>query len=172
VGEAKRRRAAKGGFDDAANALKTRFKALGIDISRPGFYDDPAFLAEERRDQRFLESYTRWVLSRPRSSAEDARVREVVPRLAEIILARLERHRWFGACFAVTAMLSRMLDRMGIWNCAFSGSVSIKHGSGEEAESRYFAIVDEQEGSHTATGHQWLAVPPFERQKSCFNRAR
>jgi hypothetical protein len=58
--------------------------------------------------------------------------------------------------------LSRMLDRMGIWNCAFSGSVSIKHGSGEEAESRYFAIVDEQEGSHTATGHQWLAVPPFD----------
>jgi hypothetical protein len=77
-------------------------------------------------------------------------------------VARLERHQWFGACRAITGMVSRMLDRMGIWNCVFRGSVTIKYGIGENAESRHFPIVDEQEANHTSTGHQWLAVPPFE----------
>jgi hypothetical protein len=161
VSEAKRRRTTGSASDDEYSLLKAQFEALGIDTSRPGFYDDPAFLAEEQRNRHFLETYGRWVLTRARSDEEDTRVREVVPRLAEIIVGRLEHHQWLGACIAITGMVSRMLDRMGIWNCAFTGSLTIEHAVGSEVESRHFAIVDELEGGNTSTGHQWLAVPPF-----------
>jgi hypothetical protein len=99
------------------------------------------------------------VLSRPRSAQEDARVREILPRLAEIMTARLKRHEWFGRCIAVTMMVSRMLDRVGIWNCVFHGSAAIANL--KSGEKRHFAIVDEHEGEGYERGHMWLAVPPF-----------
>lgn len=38
-------------------SLPNRLAALNLDTSRPGFYDDPAFLAAEKQDPRLLEAY-------------------------------------------------------------------------------------------------------------------
>jgi hypothetical protein len=57
-------------------------------------------------------------------------------------------------------MVSRMLDRIGIWNCTFRGSATIANL--RSGETRHFAIIDEHEGEGYQTGHMWLAVPPFE----------
>jgi hypothetical protein len=157
MGEAKRKRASQRG---RAAELEDRFSGLGIDFSRPGFYDTPEFQAQERADRRFLETYAEWVLARPRTAGEDARVREIVPKLAGIVNARLTRHRWIGGCVAITGMVSRMLDRMGVWNVAFNGSATITNI--DSGETRHFAIVDESQGEGYQTGHMWLAVPPFE----------
>jgi hypothetical protein len=157
MGDAKRKRASQ---QNRAKELEEQFDRLGIDFSRPGFFDTPQFLARERADRRFLETYAEWVLSRPRSAGEDAKVREVVPRLADIVNARLRRHDWIGGCVAVTGMVSRMLDRMGIWNVTFKGSATIANV--ETDETRHFAIVDELQGAGYQTGHMWLAVPPFD----------
>lgn len=40
---------------------------LRIDNSRPGFYDNPFFIDEERRRPLMLETYGEWVLHRERS---------------------------------------------------------------------------------------------------------
>lgn len=79
MGEAKRKRANQKG---RAAELEDRFRSLGIDFARPGFYDAPQFLAQERRDPRLLEAYAEWVLARRRSADEDAKVREIVKRRA------------------------------------------------------------------------------------------
>lgn len=157
MGEAKRKRVSRRG---RAGELEDRFSRLGIDFSRPGFYDAPEFLAQERADRRFLETYAEWVLSRPRAADEDAKVREILPRLADIVNARLTKHDWIGGCVAVTGMVSRMLDRMGIWNVTFKGSATITNV--KNAETRHFAIVDESQGAGYQTGHMWLAAPPFD----------
>lgn len=138
--------------------LLRRFEQLGIDTSQPGFYDEPEFMAEERRDRRFLESYAEWVVHRDRSDEYDAHVRNVLAKLAPIVSARLDRHQWFGSCIAVTGMLTRMLDRLGVWNAVVRGSVAIQAPDGE---TRHFAIVDEDEGRGFETGHYWLIAPPF-----------
>ncbi len=157
MGEAKRKQASKRG---RASELEDRFRRLGIDFSRPGFYDTPEFLAEEPEDRRFLETYAEWVMSRPRAADEDAKVRDIVPRLAHIVNARLTRHDWIGGCVAVTGMVSRMLDRMGVWNITFKGSATITNI--ENAETRHFAIIDESQGAGYQPGHMWLAVPPYD----------
>ena len=157
MGEAKRKRANQ---KSRAAELEDRFRSLGIDFARPGFYDTPQFLAQERLDPRVLEAYAEWVLARPRGDDEDAKVREIVPRLADIVNARLRRHDWIGGCVAITGMVSRMLDRMGIWNVTFKGSATITNV--ETAETRHFAIVDDLQGDGNQTGHMWLAVPPFD----------
>ena len=141
------------------NELSRRFEQLGIDISTPGFYDDAGFLTEERRDRRFLEAYAEWVIHRERLPEYDAHVRDVLGKLVPIISARMDRHQWFGSCIAVTGMLTRMLDRLGVWNTVMRGSVAIKTVDGA---SRHFAIVDEDEGRGFETGHYWLIAPPFD----------
>ncbi|MGY4498471.1 hypothetical protein ACVWYH_002402 [Bradyrhizobium sp. GM24.11] len=79
--------------------------------------------------------------------------------LRAIISARLDRYQWFGSCIAVTGILTRMLDRLGVWNTVMKGSVSIRNSDGQ---SRNFAIVDEHEGRGYETGHYWLVAPPFD----------
>lgn len=138
--------------------LQRFFEDRRIDYSQPGFYDDPSFIAEEQRQPLFLETYGEWVICRERSSDYDSHVRKVLDRLAPIISARLDRHEWFGSCVAVTAMLTRMLDRLGVWNTIMKGSASIY----VEGRSRHFAIIDEHEGQGFETGHRWLIAPPYD----------
>lgn len=139
--------------------LLRRFESVGIDISAPGFFDDPQFVAEENRDRRFLELYSEWVVHRERTADYDAHVREVLAKLAPIITARLDRHHWFGSCIAVTGILTRMLDRLGVWNTVMKGSVSVRKPDGQ---SRHFAVIDEHEGHGYESGHSWLVAPPFD----------
>lgn len=138
--------------------LQQRFSRLGVDSSKPGFYDDPKFVAEERRDRRMLESYAEWVLHRERSEQYDAHVRDVLGKLAPLIIARLDLHEWYGSCIAVTGMLTRMLDRLGVWNTVARGSAAVR---AQDGRSRHFAIVDENEGAGRETGHYWVIAPPF-----------
>ena len=139
--------------------LLRRFASVGIVTSASGFFDDPQFVAEERRDRRFLELYSESVVHREHTADYDAHVREVLARLAPIILARLDRYQWFGSCIAVTGILTRMLDRLGVWNTVMKGSVSIRNSAGQ---SRHFAIVDEHQGRGYETEHYWLVAPPFD----------
>ena len=139
--------------------LLRRFEHLGIDPSMPGFFDDPKFLVEERKDRRFLETYTEWVIHRERTPEYDDHVRGVMAKLSPIISARLDGHQWFGACVAVTLMVTRMLDRLGVWSAVTRGSVTLRTSDGG---SRHFRIVDEDEGQGSETGHYWLVVPPFD----------
>ena len=105
-----------------------------------------------------LETYGEWVLHRERSPEYETHVRNTLAQLVPIISARLDRHQWFGSCIAVSAMLTRMLDRLGVWNTIMKGSASIYAG----IDSRHFAIVDSDEGEGFETGHQWLIAPPYD----------
>lgn len=160
MGEAKKRRIATVNKNSSAGWLDVdrRFSALKIDRTLPGFYDHPNFVKEEQKDQRFAEAYADWVLLRERDAAYESKVREVVPKLAEIIEARIVRHNWQGACIAITAIVTRALDRLGIWNVPMKGSASAYSGS----SSRHFTIIDDNEGAGFETGHMWIIAPPYD----------
>ena len=158
MGEAKRKKGLGGSGNCRRLELQRLFERLKIDNSRPGFYDDPNFIAEERCRPLMLETYGEWVLHRERSPEYETHVRNTLAQLAPIISARLDRHQWFGGCFAVSAMLTRILDRLGVWNTVMKGSASIYAGVG----SRHFVIFDSHEGEGFETGHQWLIAPPYD----------
>lgn len=134
------------------------FQELGIDISQPGFYDHPNFVAQEQKNSRFAENYAEWVLVRERDQDYDARAQAIVPQVTEILQRRIVQHNWHGACIAMTAILTRILDRLGIWNIPMRGSASVY----AEGASRHFAIIDQNEGTGFDTGHMWVIAPPYD----------
>ena len=54
----------KGSNKQVEKQLVAQFESLGIDYSNPGFYDDPNFLRQEKKDPRFLEKYALYVESK------------------------------------------------------------------------------------------------------------
>lgn len=111
MGQAKQRAAARAGVHAEIDA---RLRGLGIDTTQFGFFDQPAFAAEEGRDGTFLDQYALWVQSRPRTAEYDERVRAIVPRLAEFLADLFEREDMQRSCVHVSSMMQRILDRLGV----------------------------------------------------------
>jgi hypothetical protein len=156
MGEAKRRRLRTASDFDRLNAdLKMR----GIDTTQFAFYDQKAFLASEVRDPTFLENYAKWVALRPRDEAYNNHVRNVVPRLTEIIATALRKDGMQGGCVAASGMLTRMLDRLGVWSFGVAGSLTLEV---ERAKLwRGLQCVDDKDFPDAALGHSWVIAPPY-----------
>ncbi|WP_041699165.1 hypothetical protein [Allorhizobium ampelinum] len=162
MGEAKRKKLLEQPSPESLNARRMEmvslFHELNIDFRQPGFYDQPNFVAQEQKDKRFAENYAEWVLLRERNQDYDARAQAIVPQVAAILQRRIVQHNWHGACIAMTAILTRILDRLGIWNIPVRGSASVY----AEGSSRHFAIIDQNEGTGFDTGHMWVIAPPYD----------
>lgn len=152
MGEAKRRGAVHTGIDG-------RLRELGVDTTKFGFYDQPAFLAAERRDGAFLEQYALWVQSRPRTIDYDARVREIVPRLAEFLADLFEREDMQRSCVHVSSMMPRILDRLGVWSFGLKGSMIAEVAREDLWRGQSMCDIPDFPGAEL--GHAWVVAPPF-----------
>ena len=156
MGEAKKRRAAlKAEF----GRLDQELKNLGVNTLKFGFYDQSAFLAEESKDSRFLEKYGEWVNLRPFDEAYAARVKNVVPKLAMLVHSEFVEYGLEGGCVAASGMISRILDRLGVWSVAVSGSLTLDVDNGRIR--RMLHSVDEPDFPGAALGHAWIIAPPY-----------
>ncbi len=155
MGEAKRRGA---GASDHAR-INAQLQQLGIDTTQFGFFDQPAFLEAERRDGAFLEQYASWVQTRPRTADYDARVRRIVPRLAELLADLFEREEMQRSCVHVSSMMQRILDRLGVWSFGVKGSMIAVVA--RENLWRGQAMRDVPDFHGAELGHAWVVAPPF-----------
>lgn len=155
MGEANRQSA---GVSDHAR-IDDRLRQQGIDTTRFGFYDQPAFLAAERRNGAFLEQYALWVQTRPRTGAYDARVRDIVPRLAGFLADLFERENMQRSCVHVSSLMSRILDRLGVWSFGLKGSMiaEVAHRGLWRGQS----MCDIPDFPGAELGHSWVVAPPF-----------
>jgi hypothetical protein len=156
MGEAKRRAEAR---VSAHNTVDGRLRGAGIDPSQFGFYDQPAFMAEERRDGQFLEQYALWVQSRPRTADYDERVRTIVPRLAEFLADLFEREEMQRSCVHASSMMPRILDRLGVWSFGLKGSLIMEVA--REDLWRGQSMCDFPDFPGAELGHAWVVAPPF-----------
>jgi hypothetical protein len=156
MGEAKRR---KGQGRDTFEDVQGRLRELGIDTSRFGFYDSEPFLRVEKADPEVLEQYARWVMLRPRDPVYEAHARDIVPRLATLMAETLRSEGMHGGCFAAAGMMSRMLDRLGVWSFGVHGCLTL------EVKSRGwwlgFAKCDDVDFEDGMPGHSWVVAPPY-----------
>lgn len=157
MGEAKRRAAARA---SAHASIDARLRQVGIDTKQFGFYDQPAFVAEESRNGEFLDQYALWVQSRPRTADYDQRVRDVVPRLAEYLADLFEREGMQRSCVHASSMMQRILDRLGIWSFGLKGSMIAEVA--REKLWRGQSMCDTSDFPDAELGHAWVAAPPFE----------
>lgn len=135
--------------------LDSELTACGIDTSQFAFYDQASQFAPEI----LREKYARWVSLRPRDADYDARVRDVVPRLCELIIEAFDGDNWHGGCVEASTMMARMLDKLGIWSFSVLGSTTF------EVESLGLACGfyhhDFQDFPDAVLGHAWVVVPPY-----------
>ena len=145
-------------FTATYSELERDFKRRGIPTHAPGFCDHPNFLAFESHDPTYLNNYAAFVARKVYDNAYLSRARTVISKSAELLYQELLRHGRLGACVDISGILSRILDREGVWNCPIKGSLTINFPPEAGLETSYFWSVDH--GDFVA-GHAWVFAPPF-----------
>ncbi|EGD58018.1 hypothetical protein Y88_3348 [Novosphingobium nitrogenifigens DSM 19370] len=144
---------------DEHDRLTAELRAAGIDPTKFGFYDQPAFVAMEKRDRIYIQKYAEWVITRPLNAAYEAHARTTVPKLAAIIASELAENAMSGACITAYGMMVRMLDRLGVWSFGLYGSANLDVPHRGLRQS--FHAIDGAVDPASVTGHAWLCAPPY-----------
>src|SRR5262249_10357555 len=118
--------------------LRAFFDRLGIDVSRPGFYDNPIFIKAERRDPRFITKYGQYLEALQFDNAYLNRARQTALRVADYLFEELRKDGRKGACIDVSGTAVRMLEEEGIWNYMVSGAVVVDFPHQSGLRRRYF----------------------------------
>lgn len=140
--------------------LDHKFASLGLDTTKLEFYNDAAFLNEERRHPELLWDYEEFVLKRRYSSDYDARARQTIPRMVDYLFNELVRDGRLGACLDACLSACKILERYGFWNVVQAGSFTAELPDAPSRKIRYWPEFAPQ-GSNVKVGHAWLVVPPF-----------
>ncbi len=140
--------------------IEESLRSRGIDYSTPEFYNDPAFKRAEADDPIFLENYAELIESQTYSEAYIERVRAIVPKVVEFLSAELARDGRLGACIDASLVLTKILERLGIWNYVSGGSLTIDFDQDTGVGTRYWAHFVEP-GAEAKVGHAWVTAPPF-----------
>ena len=137
--------------------LSRVFQNRSIDFSKVGFYDEPRFVAEERANPRFLETYARLVEARNYDDHYLATARQKIAVAAEALRSAVEKDGRLGACVDASGMLGRMLDRLSVWNYVAKATLTIEFRD-NAFSPRYFWVIDD--GNFVAA-HAFVVAPPF-----------
>lgn len=162
-------------FADSIQQIISDFKNNNIDISTPGFYDEPNFLKVEQNNPEYLNNYARYVQEKEYSQEYLNKARHVIPIIAEKLQKELLRDGRQGACVDLSMLLSRILEKEGIWNYIVKGSLTVSFPKTSGIEKQFFWAIDQGEFS---AGHAWIVAPPFKvidlaikQQDSNFNQS-
>ena len=143
---------------DDAESLAQEFSRLGISTNSPGFYDHPSFLEREKIQSDFLELYASYVEKRHYELDYLEYSRGVIGKSAEILHKELARDGRLGACIDTSMVLSRILEREGVWNYCAKGALTLEFPSQSGIPNLYLWPVDKGEFQ---AAHAWLVAPPF-----------
>ncbi|WP_299933016.1 hypothetical protein [uncultured Pelagimonas sp.] len=156
MGEAKRR---MNGDKNQFDRLNKELTDLGVKTDQFGFCDEREFLAAERSNPTILETYAKWVMLRPRDANYDAHVNRIVPKLAQLVAAVLEEDELEGSCEMACSLLTKSLDRLGVWSVGIVGSSTFEV-KGKNIW-RGLHTVDRPDFPGARLGHTWVCAPPF-----------
>lgn len=134
--------------------LADYLRGFGIPSETIGFYTLESYRQGDESPGH-LELYGAWVRRRPRDRRYDAQVREIVPRLVEIVDAEIARDGEKGMCRPVCDLLVKMLELRGVWCYIAHGALKIENPALDKPI--HFPLFGPE-----ATGHSWVVAPPYE----------
>jgi hypothetical protein len=138
--------------------LKEDFIKKSIDISKPGFYDDPNFLVVEQRNPDYLVNYANYVKKMNYDSNYLISSKRKIEIISKILFDELWKDGRKGACIDLSMVLSRILEKEGIWNYMVSGTLTIEYPTETGLGKTYFWDMDI---TNAQAGHVWIVSPPF-----------
>jgi hypothetical protein len=134
------------------------FTLRGIPTNAPNFYDHPNFILAERLNPNYLNNSAFFVASRPYSEEYLKQAEVIITKAATLLHKHLKENGRQGACVDITGILSRILEKHGVWCASIKGSCTVEFPPSSNEEATYFWSVDNREFT---AGHSWLFAPPF-----------
>jgi hypothetical protein len=140
------------------DSIRAEFLRRGIPIDRPGFYDHPAFLRLKAEDPEALAAYARYVLDQPYAPEYLAFAENAIRVVCDVLYRELILDGRLGACIDLSMALSRILDKLGVWNFMVNGAVTTVYPVESGLSNGYYWPVHK---SSAQAGHAWVCAPPF-----------
>ncbi len=134
------------------------FTSEKIDISYPGFYDDEQFFKLEQKNPNLLESYAGFVDQKTFDNQYLDNAERIIKLTTALLYKQLQTDGRLGACIDASMVLSRILEKEGIWNYQVKGSLTITFPKQTLLKRKFFWSVDQ--GNYVAA-HSWIIAPPF-----------
>ncbi|AXJ91131.1 hypothetical protein DKP84_18910 [Acinetobacter pittii] len=129
-----------------------------IPFNTPGFYDHENFINEEKKDPKFLEIYAAYINKRNYSDQYLVQAEHTIKEICKLFYNSIRNNKKLGACVDVSTVISRVLDKLGVWNCVIKGSLTINFPNRANLPQTHFWAIDT--GDFTAP-HAWVYAPPF-----------
>ncbi|WP_039037239.1 hypothetical protein [Pseudoalteromonas sp. ECSMB14103] len=138
--------------------LKQEFQSKGIPVDKVDFFDHPNFLRAEQFDDSYLVKFAKFVAEQTYSDEYLDKAEEIITGVCSVLSSELIENGREGACADIAGILSRILERKGVWSCCINGSSTIEFPKNSGEETTYFWAVD---NTNVAAAHAWVFAPPF-----------
>lgn len=129
-----------------------------IDVSNPGFYNHPNFVAIERETPDIINEYNRYVVNNTYSDKYIEESDKKIQIITDTLYSELAKDGRQGACIDICQVISKILEAENIWCCIFVGSMTIRFAQETKIPDAYYWSVDS--GKFEAA-HTWIYAPPF-----------
>ena len=144
--------------------VKLDLAAKHIDVSKPGFYDDPNFIENEKVDSKFLENYAKFVQYKEYKDEYKNHAQKVLSFVAELLYEELKTDGRQNACVDMAVVLSRILEAEGVWNYIVLGGLTIDFPKNSGLSQLHYWPISSDTSSDSVrktASHAWCVVPPF-----------
>lgn len=140
--------------------MTSRLASLEFEKSKPGFYDDPVFMAAEAKDPTLLDAYAEHVEGLTHDETYLKYARDRISRSARFLHDRLLADGRKGACVDMSQMLSRFLEQQGVWNYIVKGGTAVYPAAHTGVKSAFHWLYDSHADAKSAAPHAWVCAPP------------
>jgi hypothetical protein len=106
-----------------------------------------------------LEAYADFVEGRDYTEEYLASAEKCIERTVEFLFGRLASDGRKGACIDASCVLSRFLERQGIWNYMVKGGLTVVFPPKSGLARTYFSPIMAKENPAVA-GHVWVSRRP------------
>ncbi len=142
--------------------LEQEFAAAHIPTDEPGFYEDRAFIRREQQVPYYLDNYARFVQWRKLDIRYVEKVEPVVHVVAEEVQLALKADGTQDAHLEAPLVMSRMLEREGIWNYVACGALTINFPPNSGFDPFSFPAIDLRGRTPFDSSYRWVVAPPFQ----------
>lgn len=142
--------------------LQQEFADARISTDEPGFYEDGQFIRREQKDPQYLDNYARYVLQQQYPPSYFDRAEPIIHVVSEELQLALKEDGSPESYDEAPYVMSRILEREGVWNFVASGSLTMTFPSGSGFEPFSFPAVELRNGRAIDCSYRWIVAPPFQ----------
>jgi len=149
-------------IEEGIEQLQQEFADANIPTDEPGFYEDRAFIRREQKVPHYLDNYARFVQQQPYSLSYLDNAEPIIHVVSEELQLALKEDGSPEAYAEAPLVMSRILEREGVWNYVASGSLTMTFPAGSGFEPFSFPALNLQCGKTIDCSYHWAVAPPFQ----------